>query len=226
MNTRWAVGALVAAPLVGLGAVLLGPDLGATGAQRLAAVDGQGGRFLWGNVLLIGSFLLILPGLALLGRALRARGSRWGGAMALASCAGWALHIGIIGFVLAQLPLAAAATPDAAALADALFDSPAFMVLLLPMLAATMLGMPLLFVAAWRAGLAPLASVLLLVAALAVDLAELPAPYGGAIFHGLLATSLVPVARRLKLAGLGGTTPAPAISGGSAGLREDEASPA
>lgn len=104
----------------------------------------------------------------------------------------------MIGFVLAQLPMAAVRGADNAALADAMFESPAFLVLLLlPMLAMTMVGMPLLLVAARRVGLAPLASVVLLVAAFAVDMVEIPAPWGGAAFHALLAAAVIPVARRL-----------------------------
>lgn len=140
-----------------------------TGAQ-LALIDAQPGRWIGANVLLVISFLCVAGGLFGLAGLFRVEGSRLGVVAAGLAALGWALHIGPIAYVMAQYPLAGHPNrAGATEIADAMFTAPSFVVLIIPVLLATVAGTIAFAVAFWRTGLAPRWAALTLVAALTAD---------------------------------------------------------
>ncbi|WP_111718938.1 DUF4386 family protein [Homoserinimonas sp. OAct 916] len=186
MTNRILPATLLAAPLTGLLAGLLLPQLSGGGAERLAIIEANSTRFLAANLLLLVSFTLFVPALVLIGHHLAEKGSRWGYVSAIAAAAGWILHLAIVGGGLVQYPMAAAA--DRAAMsevADAMFESASFLVLVVPMLLLTALGMLLTAVALWRARVAPLWAAIAIVAAIVADFVA-PEPFDVLSLYGLL----------------------------------------
>ncbi len=186
MTNRILPATLLAAPLTGLLAGLLLPQLSGGGAERLAIIEANSTRFLAANLLLLVSFTLFVPALVLIGQHLAEKGSRWGYVSAIAAAAGWILHLAIVGGGLVQYPMAAAA--DRAAMSevsDAMFESASFLVLVVPMLLLTALGMLLTAVALWRARVAPLWASIAIVAAIVADFVA-PEPFDVLSLYGLL----------------------------------------
>ena len=105
-------------------------------------------------------------------RILAGRGSRAGAVGgALLACSG-VLHVGVLAYALAQLPLAEAGATSAA---DEMFGSGAFVALVVPTLATIYLGMVLTAVGVWRTGAAPRWVPVALVVAPALEFVAYPA---------------------------------------------------
>jgi hypothetical protein len=174
----------LAAPLTGLTGVLLLPTLPDDPAGQLAGIAAHSGRWLVANLMLIASFLLFLPAMLTLATHLRPRAPRLGPIGAWVTAIGFLLHIAIIGFVLAQLPLARSEAEGAVAVAEQLFSSPAFVAPLVPMLLATCVGLVLVAVAIWRTKLASRWAAVALLMALVADFAG-PEHIGGVEISGI-----------------------------------------
>lgn len=186
MRNRAGAIALIAAPIIGLAATLVLPNLDGDGAMRLAAIEAESTRFLMGNLLLLASFAVVVPAVLALRAPLLARGSRWGAWAVVAAGAGWTLHLAIVGMVMTQLPMAFAADRAAAAgLSEALFESDGFTAVLLPMLVLTELGTILAAIALWRAKVAPVWASAVIVAALISEFI-VPSPFDGVALYALL----------------------------------------
>lgn len=196
MSRRSTAVALLAAPIAGLAGTILLPVSAETGAQ-LALIDEQPGRWIGANVLLVISFLCFAGGLLGLAGLFRTERSRLGVVAAGLAALGWALHVGPIAYVMAQYPLAS--HPDRAAaveIAEAMFTAPSFVVLILPVLLATVAGTIALAVAFWRTGLAPRWAALTLIAALMADFVA-PDAVSGIVMFALMAVALAPLSARL-----------------------------
>jgi hypothetical protein len=98
---------------------------------------------------------------------------------------------------MAQYPLAH--QPDraqATEIAEAMFTAPTFVVLIVPVLLATVVGTVALAVALWRTQLAPRWAAVTLVVALAADFVAPDAVSGIAMF-ALMGVALAPLSARL-----------------------------
>ncbi|KAE8763125.1 hypothetical protein [Georgenia thermotolerans] len=196
MSRRGTAVALLTAPLAGLAGTVLLPASADAGAQ-LVLIQAQPARWLGANVLLVVSFLCFAGALLGLTGLFRARGSRLGVLAAVVAALGWALHVGPVAYVLAQYPLAH--QPDRAGateIAAAMFAAPSFVVLIVPVLLATVAGTLALAVALWRTRLAPRWAAATLVAALAADFAA-PDAVSGVVMFALTCVALAPLAARL-----------------------------
>jgi hypothetical protein len=161
-----------AGPLAGLLGVTLLPKFpNDDAAASLTGIAAQPNRWLIANLLLLASFLLIIPALLTLTEHLRIRAPRLGPIAGWVSVVGFALHLGLVGFVMAQLPLARSGAQGAEAVAEQMFSSPAFIALLVPMLLTTTVGLVLLTVAVWRTAIAPRWAALTLTAGIVWDFA-------------------------------------------------------
>lgn len=161
-----------AGPLMGLLGVVLLPKLPSDdAAASLTGIAAQPQRWLIANLLLLASFLLVIPALLTLAQRLRVRAPRLGPIAGWMATVGFALHLGLVGFVMAQLPLARSGAQGAVAVAEQMFSSPAFIALLVPMLLTTTVGLVLLSVAVWRTALAPRWAALAPTAAIIWDFA-------------------------------------------------------
>lgn len=201
MRNRAGAIALIAAPIIGLAATLVLPNLDGDGAMRLATIEAESSRFLAGNLLLLTSFAAFVLGVLALRAPLLARGSRWGAWAVVATGAGWTLHLAIVGMVMSQLPMAFAADRAAAAgLSDSLFESDGFTAVLLPMLVLTELGTILAMVALWRAKLAPVWASAIVVAALISEFVA-PSPFDGIVLYALLTVGFGAIGWRMLRTG-------------------------
>jgi hypothetical protein len=154
INTRpvqAATAALLLAPLLGLVGLILLPPIPADPAGQLTVIAGNPGRWLAANVVLITSQLLFVPAMLVLAWLLRMSGSRAGTVGAVLMAVSAVLHVGVLGFVTAQLPMAESA---ATAAAERMFGTP-FTVLIVPTLASVYIGTVLVAVGVWRTRLAP-----------------------------------------------------------------------
>lgn len=143
---------LPAAPLLTLLGVVLMPTTPADAAGTLAGIAAEPGRWLTAGVLLLaGQLLFVAAGVAVAG-LLGAAPSRAGSAGGVLLAASGALHVGVLGYTLAELPLSRVGATAGAA---AMFESPAFLVLLLPTLVTVYAGTVLCAVALWRTRLTP-----------------------------------------------------------------------
>ncbi|WP_166878469.1 hypothetical protein [Salinibacterium sp. ZJ450] len=197
MSYRPGAIALIAAPIIGLAAVLTLPQMPADGVGRLAAIEAEPDRFLSANMLLIASFTVFVPAMLSLSAQLASRASRWGAWAAFAAAAGWTLHNAIVGTVLTQLSMVSAADRAVAgALADGLFDGAAFTAVLVPMLILTELGTVVLAIALWRARIAPLWASIVVILGLVAEFV-VPAPFEGVGLYALLAIGFGAIGLRL-----------------------------
>ena len=207
MRNRAGAIALIAAPIIGLAATLVLPNLDGDGAMRLATIEAESSRFLAGNLLLLTSFAAFVLGVLALRAPLLARGSRWGAWAVVATGTGWTLHLAIVGMVMSQLPMAFAADRAAAAgLSDSLFESDGFTAVLLPMLVLTELGTILAMVALWRAKLAPVWASSMVVVALISEFVA-PAPFDGIVLYALLTVGFAGIGWRMLRTVDAGQTP-------------------
>jgi len=196
MSRRSTAVALLAAPVTGLAGTILLPA-SADAATQLALIEAQPGRWLGANVLLVISFLCFAGALIGLTSMFRAQGSRLGTAATAVTALGWALHIGPVAYVMAQYALALHSDHVVAAeIAEAMFAAPSFVVLIVPVLVATVVGTLALAVALWRTRLAPRWAVVTLVVALVVDFAG-PDGVSGIMMFALMSAALAPLSARL-----------------------------
>jgi hypothetical protein len=144
--------ALPAAPLTTLLGVLLRPSTPDSVGGTLDVIAANQGRWLAAAVLSVAGQLLFVPAGIALARLLRSAGSRAGAIGGALLVTTGALHVGVLGYTMAQIPLAEA---GAVAAAEAMFESPAFLVLLLPTLLTVYVGIVLVAVALWRTRLTP-----------------------------------------------------------------------
>lgn len=142
---------LIAAPLFGLLGLLLLPTVPAEPAQQLAVIAEAADRWLTANLVFITSQVLLVPAMLLLAWLLRSAGSRTGAAGAILMSLGAVLHVGVLGFVTAQLPIAQA---DATFAVEEMFGA-AFAALLIPTLLTTYVGVILVAIGVWRTRIAP-----------------------------------------------------------------------
>lgn len=152
---RAAVVALVAAPVLSAVSEVLQPDLGASSADRLAALDGPLPAV--SAVAFLVSQLPMLVAVLAIGHLLRTRSPRlsaWGTGLGVVGAFG---HTVFGGMSLAWLAMAAQGPADRAAYArvlDSISNSPA-MLFSLAGLAGTVLGVLLLSIGLFRAGVGP-----------------------------------------------------------------------
>jgi hypothetical protein len=196
MSRRSTAVALLIAPVAGLAATILLPTSPDAAAQ-LALIEAQPARWTGANALLLISFLCFAGALLGLTGSFRARGSRLGVHAAVVAALGWALHVGPVAYVMAQYPLAHhPERAEAAELAEAMFTAPTFVVLIVPVLLATVAGTLALAVALWRTRLAPRWAAVTLVAALVADFAA-PDAVSGIMMFALTGVAMVPLSARL-----------------------------
>jgi hypothetical protein len=200
MSRRSTAVALLAAPVLGLAGTILLPA-SADAAAQLALIEAQPARWLGANVLLVISFLCFAGALLGLAGLFHTHGSRLGAAATGVAALGWVLHVGPVAYVMSQYALAH--HPDgagAAAIADAMFTAPSFVVLIVPVLLATVAGTLALAVALWRTRLAPRWAAVTLVAALVADFAG-PDGVSGIMMFALMCVALAPLSARLLVRG-------------------------
>jgi hypothetical protein len=196
MSRRSTAVALITAAIAGLAGTILLPA-SADAAAQLALIEAQPAAWMGANALLLISFLCFAGGLFGLTGLFRAQGSRLGVVATVLAAIGWALHIGPVAYVMAQYPLAHQADQAGAAeIAEAMFTAPSFVVLILPVLLATVVGTIALAVALWRTRLAPRWAAVTLVVALAADFAA-PDAVSGIIMFALMGVALAPLFARL-----------------------------
>jgi hypothetical protein len=154
INTRpaqAATTALFVAPLLGLIGVFLLPAIPADPAGQLAVIAENPVRWLAANLVFIVSFLLLVPAMLVLAWLLRVSGSRAGTVGAVLMGVSAVLHVGVIGYVTAQLPMA---ETGATAAAEQMFGT-VFALLIVPTLASAYIGITLVAIGVWRTRLAP-----------------------------------------------------------------------
>jgi hypothetical protein len=185
--------ALPAAPLFTLIGIALLPTAPGDAAGILDAVAADPGRWLAATVLsVVGQLLFVPAGVGLAG-LFRSASSRVGvGAGVLMATTG-ALHIGVLGYTLAELPMSEV---GAAAVAEEMFESPAFLVLLLPVLLTVYIGIALTAVAVWRTGLAPRWVPIALVVAPALEFVH--DPFGSVATFALWTVAFGAIARQAR----------------------------
>lgn len=132
----------------------------------------KSGTWLTANLALILGQLLLVVAMVVLGAAFRARESRIGVAGAGLLGVSSALHVGVLGFGLARLPIAGSGSPAAVPILEALYSGAAFALLIVPTLVTALVGVVLVAVAVWRTRLAPRWVPFVLVAAVAADFVE------------------------------------------------------
>jgi hypothetical protein len=177
MNTRpaqAATAALLIAPLLGLAGLFLLPAMPTDPAGQLIVIAENPGRWLVANLVLIASQLLLVPAMLLLARLLQSSRSRAGTLGAVLMVASAVLHVGVLGYVTAQLPMAEAA---ATAAVDRMFGT-AFTALIVPTLATAYLGIILVSIGIWRTRLAPRWVPVALLVGTIMDLIEPIGAYG------------------------------------------------
>lgn len=166
---------LPAAPLLGLLGVLLLPAQPAQPADpagALAAIAGNAGIWLGANAALVAGQILLVVAMAVLGGLLHARASRLGAVGAALLAFSSVLHVGVLGFGLARLPIAGSTSPAAVPIAESLYSGIAFAVLIVPTLVTALVGVALLAAAVWRTRIAPRWVPVVLVAGVASDFVE------------------------------------------------------
>lgn len=148
---------MIAAPLAGLASALITPRFAGGMGEELAVISEHPGRWLVGGFLnLITFFLFMLAALGIM-HLLRDRsvvpGNVGGGLVLL----GAFFHGAIIGYALVEVPLveSGGARGRMVEFAGGMYESAAFMMILLPFLS-FFVGWVLLAIALWRARVAPL----------------------------------------------------------------------
>ena len=200
MSVRTTAVCLVAAPIAGLVGTLAMPDLDGTPTEQLEALAAGGSMFLIANAALLLCFVLFALGLSGLAHASDGRRGAWWRVLAtsaVTAAVGWILHAAVVGYGMSRLSMAAAGVLDSSApVVETLYDGSAFLMLLLPMLATTVVGTIGLSIGLWRTGLAPWWGALLVVLGLAADFVA-PDGISGIAMFALMAVGLFTCAVRL-----------------------------
>ncbi len=149
---------LITAPLVGLTATVVAPPAALDISERLTIVAEYPARFLAANILAVLLQILLVPALLGLLHLLRHRAvvlGHIGGGLALVGVFG---YMGVLAteFVLLQMTEGGADRGQMIALAERVYGSVGFGIFLLMFLFGLLLGLIVLAVALWRAGIVPL----------------------------------------------------------------------
>ena len=148
--------ALVAAPLAGLATTLVWPQTPLDVAERLEVLAGLAGRTHVAHALNLLTILLFIPAVAGMHRLLqprRPRASAIGTGLVAAGLVGWS---GVLALGAAELQLAGALSGSTAVSAvESLHGSPVAGVMTAAFLVCTFIGLVVLTIALWRAGVAP-----------------------------------------------------------------------
>lgn len=153
---RLQAAALVAAPLVGLATTLVWPHTPVDVGERLEVLAGAAGRTQLAHLLNLLTILLFVPAVAGMHRLLqphRPRGAAVGTGLVAAGLVGWS---GVLALGSAELQVARTLTGDAAVTAAQALPASLVAVAMTAMfLLCTFLGLVVLTVAQWRAGVVP-----------------------------------------------------------------------